>query len=422
MSVADGPVVAALHAVPGESAFFVDDQAAIRDGRARDGFLYAGGPRTPGFRSVREPGEALLVIVTTEDGRVATGDCVTVQYSGAAGRRGPFRASAALEELTGHVVPAYAGRRLEGFDAACAPLRELRASGHVSPAVAYGVSQALLGAIALHRGETATETLCAEYRRPLPTRALPVFAQSGDESPTALDRMVLKRVDELPHGLINTPEKLGPRGRHLLDRVAALRARVLEVREDPAYRPALHFDVYGTIGLAFDRRPAAIADYLTRLAEAARPLALRIEHPVDAGSRDGQIEALADLRRRLDAAGAELDLVVDEWCNDLDDVRTFVEAGAADMIHVKTPDLAELARTVDALLLCREGGVAAYCGGTCNETERSAIACTHVAMACGADLLLAKPGMGVDEGLALVRNEMARTLLLIGERGGHAAG
>jgi methylaspartate ammonia-lyase len=35
-----------------------------------------------------------------------------------------------------------------------------------------------------------------------------------------------------------------------------------------------------------------------------------------------------------------------------------------------------------------------------------------VALATGADVVLAKPGMGVDEGLSIVGNEMARTLRL----------
>ena len=38
-------------------------------------------------------------------------------------------------------------------------------------------------------------------------------------------------------------------------------------------------------------------------------------------------------------------------------------------------------------------------------------------MACGAVQVLARPGMGVDEGLMIVRNEMARTLALAARRG-----
>jgi methylaspartate ammonia-lyase len=34
----------------------------------------------------------------------------------------------------------------------------------------------------------------------------------------------------------------------------------------------------------------------------------------------------------------------------------------------------------------------------------------HVALACQPDVIMAKPGMGVDEAISLVENEMARTL------------
>jgi methylaspartate ammonia-lyase len=37
-------------------------------------------------------------------------------------------------------------------------------------------------------------------------------------------------------------------------------------------------------------------------------------------------------------------------------------------------------------------------------------------MACEASQILAKPGMGVDEGLMIVGNEMARTVALIAAR------
>jgi methylaspartate ammonia-lyase len=38
-------------------------------------------------------------------------------------------------------------------------------------------------------------------------------------------------------------------------------------------------------------------------------------------------------------------------------------------------------------------------------------------MACGATQLLAKPGMGVDEGIMIVGNEMARVAALVAARG-----
>ena len=110
-------------------------------------------------------------------------------------------------------------------------------------------------------------------------------------------------------------------------------------------------------------------------------------------------------------------IAVDEWCNTLDDIEVFVAADAADVIHVKTPDLGGINNTIEALLLVARHGLAAYCGGSCNETDRSAQVSAHIAMACGATQVLAKPGMGVDEGMMIVGNEMARVAALVAARG-----
>ena len=148
----------------------------------------------------------------------------------------------------------------------------------------------------------------------------------------------------------------------------------------------------------------------------ADPFPLWIEHPIDAGSRDAQVATYVQLRAELADRGIKVGLVVDEWCNTLEDIEVFVAARAADVIHVKTPDLGGVNNTIEALLRVKRSGLAAYCGGTCNETDVSAIVCTHIAMACGADQVLANPGMGVDEGVMIVGNEMARTMALLKAR------
>jgi methylaspartate ammonia-lyase len=143
---------------------------------------------------------------------------------------------------------------------------------------------------------------------------------------------------------------------------------------------------------------------------------------IGAGRRDAQIEISATLRSALQARGSRVQIVVDEWCNTLEDIKLFVDARAADVIHVKTPDLGGVNNTIEALLHVRRAGLAAYCGGTCNETDRSAQVTAHIAMACGAAQVLAKPGMGVDEGMMIVGNEMARVAELVDARGPVAVG
>jgi methylaspartate ammonia-lyase len=80
------------------------------------------------------------------------------------------------------------------------------------------------------------------------------------------------------------------------------------------------------------------------------------------------------------------------------------------------PDLGSVHNTVDAVLACKDGGVGAFLGGSCCETGLSAKVAVHVALATQPDLIMAKPGMGVDEGVTIVQNEMQRTLAWIRAR------
>jgi methylaspartate ammonia-lyase len=400
--------------------FFSDDQIAIRAGAMRDGFDYTGQPSTRGFTRVREPSEALSVLLVLSDGGVAVGDCVSVQYAGVADRDPIFHAAEGGQLIARIVAPLLTGHEITTFRDLADQVENLDADGAPLPvAVRYGVSQALLDAVAQARKLTMAEVIRDEFATGVPLIRVPVFAQSGDDRYANVDKMILKEVAELPHGLINNvEEKLGSRGEKLEAYLRWVRGRILTLRRSPEYHPVIHVDVYGTIGIAFGTRTDGVAAYLARLGEATAPFQLRVEHPVDAGSRDRQIEAYAALRVALATMGSHVQIVVDEWCNTLEDTRAFVDAAAADMIHVKTPDLGGIQRTAEALLIVKRGGIAAYCGGSCNETDRSAQVSAHVAMACGADLLLAKPGMGVDEGLMIVDNEMSRVIALTDGRAG----
>jgi methylaspartate ammonia-lyase len=396
--------------VPGQTGFFTDDQAAIGAGAEHDGFTYVGPARTPGLAAIRNPGETVSVLLVLEDGQVAHGDCASVQYAGVGGRDPVFNPVEAIELIESIVAPRLLGRDLVNFREVAPEFDTLRADGQtLHTAIRYGVSQAVLDAVARTRGITMAEVIRDEYDTGASLRPVPIFAQSGDDRYNNVDKMILRRVAALPHGLINTvDDKLGRSGELLEAYVVWVRNRVLQLRHSPDYEPLLHFDVYGTVGMAFGADPSRMADYLARLGELAAPFQLRIEHPVDAGSRDAQIKAFAALRQQLKLRDSTVQLSVDEWCNTLDDVHAWVAAGAAHAVHVKTPDLGSVHNTAEALIAVRRAGLSAFCGGTCNETDRSAQVCAHVAMACEAELVLAKPGMGVDEGVMIVANEMAR--------------
>jgi methylaspartate ammonia-lyase len=244
-----------------------------------------------------------------------------------------------------------------------------------------------------------------------------MHTQSGDDRYSNVDKMIMKAAGVLPHGLINNLEtKLGIDGVIFKEYVTWVRDRTLEMRTDNNYNPVLQFDVYGTIGQAFNSNVEKCADYLVAVGEIAAPFQLRIEHAIDGMSVEGQVKVMKALKEAISARGSNVQISVDEWCNTLEDIQLFVDEKAADIIHVKMPDLGGINNAIEALLLIYRNGLGGYCGGSCNETDRSAQISAHIAMACGAIQILAKPGMGVDEGMMIVGNEMARTMALINSR------
>lgn len=407
----------------GRTGFFFDDQKAIKAGAAADGEAYLGTPYTQGFSAVRQAGECVSVLLLLEDGQLAWGDCAAVQYSGAGGRDPLFLAQEFIPVMQTYVTPVLEGAQITSFREMAAKIEGIvTAQGaRLHTAIRYGVTQGLLDAVAKATGRLMCRVIADEYGCVLSERLIPIFTQSGDNRYANADKMILKGAEVLPHALINNVDaKLGKYGELLLEYVGWLRDRILKLRSSESYAPVLHIDVYGTIGQAFgNNNYEAMAGYLGSLAEAAKPFRLRIEGPMDAGGRQEQMEALRDLRRAVDERGIPVELVADEWCNTLEDIVYFADNKAGHMIQIKTPDLGGINNVAEAVLYCKKKGIGAYQGGTCNETERSAQVCVHIAMAVQPDQVLAKPGMGVDEGYMIVYNEMRRILALNEYLGGH---
>lgn len=402
----------------GRTGFYFDDQRAIKAGAGHDGFTYVGEAVTDGFTSIRQAGESISVMLILEDGQVATGDCAAVQYSGAGGRDPLFLAKDFIPVIEKEIAPKLIGRELDNFKSLAEEFDRMTINGkRLHTAIRYGVTQAILDGVAKSKKVTMAEVVRDEYNTGVEIKRIPIFTQSGDDRYTNADKMIIKGADVLPHALINNvEEKLGLKGEKLLDYVKWLRDRILKLRTCECYSPVFHIDVYGTIGIAFNYDTKAMADYIATLEEAAKPFKLRIEGPMDVEHRERQMEALRDLTAELDRRNIKVELVADEWCNTYDDVVLFADNNAGHMLQIKTPDLGGVNNIIESILYCKKKGVGAYCGGTCNETNRSAEICTNIAMACGADQCLAKPGMGVDEGYMIVNNEMNRVVALVNRR------
>jgi len=396
------------------TGFYMDDKQAIKAGAKSDGFVYKGEPVTPGFKSIRQPGVAVSVMFVLEDGKIVYGDCAVAQYAASGGREVPNTADALIKVIEKHVVPYFEGMDIKEFKSTAEKFDRAKFDGYQLPAsIRYGVTQAILEAVAYEQKLTMCEVVLNEYGLKADLTPVRINAQSGDERYTNVDKMILKRVGMMPHGLINNvEEKLGKDGQKFLDWVKWVKNRITEIG-DADYKPVMRYDVYGCMGYAFNDDLDKVFEYLLKVADVCAPYEVFIEMPIDLKSNAKQLEGMKYLRKRLDEAGSRLKLIIDEYANTYEEIVEWVDAKGADMVQVKTIDLGGINNIIEAVLYCKKNGVLAYQGGTCNETDKSALVCANLAVATKPFAMAGKPGMGVDEGVMIVNNEQERLLVIL---------
>jgi thioredoxin reductase len=147
------------------------------------------------------------------------------------------------------------------------------------------------------------------------------------------------------------------------------------------------------------------------LEQAAKPCLLRVVDPVVMDGRRAQIEKMVELKDYVRLRRLSLQLAADSWIGTPDDVRAFLQAEAADVIHLNMARLGGLSQTIEAILACREQDVAVMLQGSPAESQFAA----HVALATQPDLI----GATLDQaggGLSSIVNEMSRTLVWLAAR------
>jgi methylaspartate ammonia-lyase len=458
------PHIVDVLSVPAVSAYYCEDLSAPSDQPTSDSEACQAESTTRGLRGVRGGGEVLSVGVVLSNGTVAWGDCVVASHAGRAESDPVLGGLEELDTMPRVIRPFLRGRKLTSFRELAADvdrlvqMEEVRASAQqetetvsrrlsrrdflmagigLSPAtrgeqrlaaegvtaerplhsaVQHGVSQSLLKAAAMARGVTMAEIIAEEWDLPVPDTPVPVGAQCRTERNSGVENRIARRVTPLLHSLVeSTPEELEGSATNLTRYTRWLRERI-ERLGDSDYCPTIHLDVHGALGRVSNNNLGRVLGQVYALELAAKPYPLWIESPVVMDTRSDQLEAMSKLREYVRFRGMNVELIADEWADTLDDVEAFIDAQAADVIHVKMPDLGGLHIVVDAVLACKRRAVGVLLGGSCMETDVSARAMAHVALATRPDAVLARAGMGMGERIGLMQNEMSRSVVEIEAR------
>src|SRR4051812_6592239 len=307
----------------GRSGYMHRDLAAIKSGKAiPDGSLYKGKPLSPGFTHIIEPATIISVMLVLEDGQVAFGDCADVILAGVAGRDPAFNSKGHIDYVRGEVADSLRGRDVGEFKSQAADMDKYTRGGQrLHTAIRYGVSQALLHATALSRKETMAEVISREYGSTIASAPIPILASCHKDDLGQLDRVILKRVELLPHASFQiVSEHVGLQGEKLAAFVRRVASRCKEIG-DADYNPQIHVDLYGTLGELFSMQVEPLVEYLARLRQESGTYKLLVESPMIARTQQEQIEKFTATRRLLKERGIDVGLIADEWCNTLADIK-----------------------------------------------------------------------------------------------------
>ncbi len=402
----------------GQGAYYCEDVLALVDEPCAESERWQLSAVSAGFHYAREVAETVSVGLQLESGEVAWGDCVGVSYAGKSGREPVLRAAELEARIRDAYAPALRGVSFSSFLNSA----EFCSDATLPASWRYGLSQAFLQAVALRAGVTPTEILCAELGVPLSSQPVRLHGSCGNDRRGGADKMIMNRLSVLPHTQVeNVSSQFGQHGEVLLDYADWL-CRRIETLGSRDYRPALHFDLHGALGKVFKNAEEPAIAFLKKLKAICGEHEVRVESPYLEASRDQQVARLGQLRRSLREQGVAVLVAVDEWASSVEDITAFLDAQAVDWVHIKMPTLGSLHASLAAVAMCKSRDVKALLGGSCIETDLSSMLSVHVALAARADALLVKPGMGINEGLSIMRNEMARTLAEIQIRSSGASG
>jgi methylaspartate ammonia-lyase len=266
----------------------------------------------------------------------------------------------------------------------------------LSPAIRFGVSEALLKALAMVQGVTVAELLAEEYSLPHPRTIAPLHVEvkGGQEIP--LYPQLASLEFRLPG--VDPERELGENDQRLQRLTRQLSERVVAAASGK--RPFLHLNVSGGFGRLHHNEIGKILGALYGLERAAAPIALRVEDPVLDDDLRVQCEMLAKLRDLLRMRGMTLQLVAGAGIDGFSDVEAVLNADAAHMIRLSMVRLGTIHDTMAAAIACRGKSIGVLLSGAPAEILG------NVALAIKPELVAApNRGAGMDE----LYGAMART-------------
>lgn len=281
----------------------------------------------------------------------------------------------------------------------------------IASAIQYGLSQALLAAIAWAQDKNPIQILCDEYGRAQPLTAVPFHAEINPDIPLSLQSISHSPIASIGYSLSGTDPilELGPNGEVLQRFAQQLKEALIKTADPQTF--AFYFNVRGGYGALRGDNLGQILGMLYELEKASEPFLVRVEDPLLVDGRDEQIKQMATLKSYLRSRRLKLQLVAHAGIKTAADVQAYSERKAVHMLYIDLPQMGSLTESATAVLVAQQQKVGVFLGGSPDETHLAAQSSIQLALALQPTLLLVKPGRLGDAGIASAYNEMKRLLV-----------
>ncbi len=392
-------------------------------------------------------GDCVLIRIRLADGRTAWGECTGLPDSQAAIKTIQQQVAPFLQD---HFLPDHPLTSFPDLATICDGLREkittthaqppgvLPAGGGLSrrelitgllapekpqtkqvietrpllPAVRFGLSQAILNAVALSRRQTPTAVLAEAYGLPWPDAMVPLHVEVNDTTITAVQPVLGTHVAAFGYSTAggNPQTMLGADAERLqahVRQVAAWLAAAtppakpaitlnLEGATPPA-RPAIHLNLQGAFTELYGHNEGKILGALYGLEQAAKPYPLVVENVVG-GDFTAVRKVMQHLYGYLRLRRMTTQLSAGASLFSPDELRELTAATAVHHIHLNSTQFGSIHETIHFMLTCQAQGmkVTLYADGSGVATA------VVMALLTGAQALSGPPD--------LLYNEMAKIM------------
>ena len=246
--------------------------------------------------------------------------------------------------------------RTEDTPPASNPTRSVTSEQALHPALRYGLSQALLAAVAQDLGISVAEVIAQEYDLPRPTAVIPLLAQLDTNRP--LDS--LPRPSPYIAALGYTVPQGDPKD--ILGDNAIILQRFLRILKEnvvamPGWDipPCFHINLRGGLGKLYGNNTGQMLGALVGLEISVKPLRLSIENPVSGDSLAEVVTKTRELQEFLHFRKMDVEIAVGP-VKTISDAQALIDGKALDMLRIDPLQVGDLNTVIEIVLLARAEG------------------------------------------------------------------